>query len=310
MRRRKLTGLKKTYRKSCALLLAALLPVLSAAALPGAHADEYVENQWNYADGTMDTSHGIPEDAIGVLGRIRRNGVLRVATEPDHRPYTFIDASGNLAGADIEMARLIAERMGVELKIVPMEAMEVLQAVSDDQCDIALSALAYSPARASSNELSMGYTFPNISTSTGVMIREADRDKILTIEDLEGKNLAAKSGSLQEVMIANNVESYREFRRVASVQNAYDLVARRKADAAAVDRASAEAYIRENPGCGLVLVEKIVLEADEHFLGYRAAAKKGEIQLMYFVNGVIDELLKSGQYEAWLTEYTKKPGKP
>ena len=37
--------------------------------------------------------------------------------------------------------------------------------------------------------------------------------------------------------------------------------------------------------------------------GDRVAAKKGEYQLMYFVNGVIDELLASGEYQAWYEEY-------
>ena len=32
------------------------------------------------------------------------------------------------------------------------------------------------------------------------------------------------------------------------------------------------------------------------------AGRKGEIQLMYFVNGVIDEVLESGQYRAWYDE--------
>ena len=37
----------------------------------------YVENEWNYVDGSMDISCGIPENATGVMDRIRRKGVLR-----------------------------------------------------------------------------------------------------------------------------------------------------------------------------------------------------------------------------------------
>ena len=43
---------------------------------------------------------------------------------------------------------------------------------------------------------------------------------------------------------------------------------------------------------------------EEAFRGDRIAAKKGEIQLICFVNGVIDEVLESGQYEEWLEIYT------
>ena len=40
----------------------------------------YVENEWNFVDGSMDVNHGIPENATGVLDRIKRKGVLKVRT--------------------------------------------------------------------------------------------------------------------------------------------------------------------------------------------------------------------------------------
>lgn len=67
----------------------------------------------------MDVDHGIPDNATGVMDRIKRKGVLRVATEPYFAPYEFIDHEQfdqrQYAGADMELARLIAEKMGVEL---------------------------------------------------------------------------------------------------------------------------------------------------------------------------------------------------
>ena len=45
-----------------------------------------------------------------------------------------------------------------------------------------------------------------------------------------------------------------------------------------------------------------VFTPDQQFLGDRVAAKKGEAQLMYFVNGVIDEVLADGSYESWMEE--------
>ena len=88
----------------------------------------YVENEWNFVDGSMNAMRGIPDDATGVLDRIRRKGVLRVGTEPYYAPQEFIDpdltGQDQYVGADMELARLIAERMGVELIIVPMEYTE------------------------------------------------------------------------------------------------------------------------------------------------------------------------------------------
>ena len=53
----------------------------------------YVENEWKYVDESMDVEHGIPDNATGVMDRIKRKGVLRVAMEPYFVPQEFIDPS-------------------------------------------------------------------------------------------------------------------------------------------------------------------------------------------------------------------------
>jgi hypothetical protein len=77
------------------------------------------------------------------------------------------------------------------------------------------------------------------------------------------------------------------------------------ADAATVDVETGLAYIQSHPSYGLALAEGIQFDLEEQFEGDRIAGRKGEIQLMYFVNGVIDELLESGQYMAWYDEYER-----
>jgi hypothetical protein len=71
-----------------------------------------------------------------------------------------------------------------------------------------------------------------------------------------------------------------------------------------VDKESGTAYIEGNPGCGLMLVPGVSFTQEEQFDGDRIAAKKGEGALIAFVNGVIDEVVASGQYRAWFEEYS------
>ena len=289
--------------------LCALLLCFSAAALGEETEAQYVENQWNFVDHSMDVTHGIPEDAAGALERIRLRGKLLVAMEPYFPPQEFIDPSqtgqNQYVGADVELAKLIAERMGVELEIVPMEFSRVLFAVADGECDLAVSALAYTPSRAVMMTLSKGYYYSGVTVSSGMVIRAADRDEIKTIEDLSNRVIVAQSGSLQESQTAENVLSYKEFRRLSTMQEVYGAVREGVADAAIVDLETALAYIRNHPTSGLTVVEGVQFDLDEQFEGDRIAGRKGEIQLLYFVNGVIDEVLSSGQYQAWYDEYQK-----
>ncbi len=301
------TGKLRFVYLLAALLTAALLLTACALAEEDEEEQQYVENIWNYVDGSIDASQGIPQNALGVLERIRRTGKLRVATEPYFPPQEFIDLNlegqTKYVGADMKMARLIAERMGVELEIVPMEFTEVLNAVAEDECDLAISGLSYTPGRAAFVEMSKGYHYSAAGTGAGILIREADAAEINSLDGLYGRKIIAQSGSLQEVLASQNIKNYREFQRLSSVLQVYDMLESGKADAAVVDIEAAKAYIQNNPDCGLALVPDLLFMLEEQFEGDRIAGKKGELQLMYFVNGVIDELLADGQYEKWFKHY-------
>ena len=296
-----------------ALALAALLAVAPALAESLEEDDanaQYIENAWNFVDVSLDASAGIPGDAAGVLADIREAGVLRVATEPYFPPQEFIDPdlSGqeSYAGADMALARLIAQRMGVALQIVPMNFSEVLNAVTDGTCDLAISALSYTPGRAAQVTFSKGYYYAGTRAGSGLMIRAADSGRITGVSSLEGRNIAAQSGSLQEAQMYENVFFYREFRRMNSVEALYKALMDGTVDAAMVDTQTGQAYIEGNPRCGLMMVPGVRFTLEAQYEGDRIAARKGEGQLIAFVNGVIDEVLASGQYMEWYAEATRR----
>ena len=298
--------MKKTKKKRVsAILLAAVVLCLSGGSVSGTSETVYNVNEWNYVDSSMDVSGGIPEDASGVLARIRERGVLRVATEPYYPPQEFIDpgfdGQDKYRGADMELARLIAERMGVELHIEEMEFTEVLPAVANDVCDLAISALSFTPGRASSHTMSKGYYFSDIP-KTVIIVRAEDAAEITSVADLAGRTLAAQQGSLQEAMMAANVYVYKEFRRLSQVQEVYSAVARGTADAGAADAETAIEYLANNPQEGLMILPGVEFYLQREYLGDRIAARNGEYQLIAFVNGVIDEVLKNQLYDEWIAE--------
>ena len=268
--------------------------------------EQYVRNEWNFIDRSMDISHGIPEDAGGVLGRIRDRRTLRIATEPYFPPQEFIDptkvGSKRFVGSDIDLAQLIADRMGVTLEIVPMEFSEVLSSLDENTCDLAISALSFVPSRAAAYEMSKGYYFSENNSGNGILIRSEDQDKFHSIEDFSDKVIAAQRGSLQESLMAENFPGYKEFIRFKSTQEVYSALEDGKIDAAMVDIETAENYIEKEAGIQLMLLPDFQFRLEEYYQGDRIAAKKGQLQLIYFVNAVIDEVLESGQYMEWYKE--------
>jgi ABC-type amino acid transport substrate-binding protein len=77
-------------------------------------------------------------------------------------------------------------------------------------------------------------------------------------------------------------------------------------DAVMVDTQTGHDYIEGNPRCGLMMVPGVHFTLEAQFEGDRIAARKGEGQLIAFVNGVIDEVLASGQYMQWYEEATRR----
>ena len=299
--------MKYPKKRGCMGICLMLVLMMVLAVFPSAAETDWSENEWGFVDMSMDVSGGIPEDAEGRLQMIRQRGKLTVATEPYFPPQEFVDrekiGQDRFTGSDMELARLIAERMGVTLEIVPMSFSQVISEVADGKYDLAISALAFTAARSSRLELSKGYFYSEEPASSGLLIRQADVGEIRSISDLAERDIAAQSDSLQETMAVENIEFYRQFRRPSSVDNVYALVREGTVDAGIVDLESAGIYLAGHPDSGLCLVKDVTFVLQPQHQGDRIAAQKGEIQLICFVNGVIDEVLKSGQYLAWYNQF-------
>ena len=154
-------------------------------------------------------------------------------------------------------------------------------------------------------EMSKGYYFTTEQASTGLIIREENAEEIQKVEDLEDRDIVAQSGSLQETMAAENIAFYRKFKRLHSASDVYDAVMAGEADAGIVDVSIAKVFIDNHPGCGLMIVPEVFFALPPQYQGDRVAAKKGEIELICFVNGVIDEVTASGQYDRWFEQYAQ-----
>ena len=68
-------------------------------------------------------------------------GILRVGGDIDYRPYSFTDASGEPSGFDVELMRLLAERLGLEPRIDLGAWDAVLQDLQAGHIDVVVGTL-------------------------------------------------------------------------------------------------------------------------------------------------------------------------
>lgn len=244
--------------------------------------------------------------AANRLEAIIERGYLEVATEPYFAPNEFIDTSktgdDKYVGSDIEMAKYIADKLGVELRIIPLEFGAVLSSVTEGKYDLAISALAYTPERAEAMNMSKGYYFDE-TEGYGLMVREEDADKYPDAASLKDAVVVAQSGSLQEVFVNSQIPEYKELKRVSSTNDAFLMVQEGKADAAATFITTAKLYAEANPG--VTIANEFRFVEDETTQGTRIGIPKGEEELTNKINEIIDELVESGQYAQWYEEYSE-----
>lgn len=248
------------------------------------------------------------------LEAIKERGYIEIATDPYFAPMGFIDPSKDgddkYIGSDIEFSKYIANELGVELRLIPLEFSAVLGSITEGKYDLAVSALAYKPDRAEAMILSDGYFFSE-ETGYGLMIRAEDAAAIQDPDDLADKIVVAQSGSIQEMFVNEQIPAYKEFKRVTATTDGFLMVEEKKADAIVVDKSMGQMYIDANPGANLMIVEPFTFYVDPSTAGTRVGIPKGEDELAAEINRMIADLLESGEYEQWYQDavaYAKELG--
>lgn len=243
------------------------------------------------------------------LETIKEKGVLEVVMEPYFAPNQFIDPTktGNdqYVGSDVELSKYIAEKLGVKVKIVPLEFGAVLSSITEGKYDLAISGLAYTPARAEAMTMSKGYYFSKDTPGYGLLARTADLETIKSADDLSDKTVVVQSGSLQELFANEQIPQMKELKRVSATTDGILMVQENKADAIVVSKSMGQLYIDANPTAGLRIVDGFEFKVDEQFDGTRIGITKGETDLETKINEIIDEVVKSGIYDKWYNEYTE-----
>ena len=241
------------------------------------------------------------------LEKIKEKGVLEFCTEPYFAPMEFIDPSqsgdAQYVGLDIEIAKYIADQLGVQLKITALDFTAVLAGVTDGKYDMAISAIAYSPARAEAMRMSNVYRAD--STGYGFLVRSSDGEKYNSLESLKDAVVITQSGSVQESLYNQYVNgACKEFKLVANMTDGYLAVAEGKADVCICSTASADLYASANGG---LVTTGFRFEVDPNMNGTCVAMPMdGTESLAEFVNQCIEELNKEGKIDAWYEEYSAR----
>lgn len=260
-------------KKILAIILA--LVMLLALCACGAKKEETVENKYNTVT----------------------PGKLTVATSPDFAPYEFYsigdDGKYTLAGFDMALAQYIADYLGLELEVIPMDFDGTLTELAAKNVDLSLAGYSPDPSRMDKMDFSDIY----YKGGQSFCCTQANKDKF---PDLAAANnpeysIGAQNGSIQWDLAMENTPDADNIALTKVTDIIAELIAG-TLDGAFIETAVAETYAINYPDLCVVL--PVPYDAE----GSAVGVSKGNDALLSGVNEAIAKALSDGSMDKFVAE--------
>jgi len=128
--------------------------------------------------------------------KVLKRGTLIVGVKADYKPWGFRDSDGKLVGMEIDMAQDVADAMGVDLKLIPVQSSNRMQFLQQGKIDLMIATMSDKLNR----RKVVGIPTPNYYTSgTNVL---AKKGVVTSWADLKGKPVCGKQGAFYNKQVS------------------------------------------------------------------------------------------------------------
>ena len=227
------------------------------------------------------------------LADVQKAGKITVATSPDFPPFESLEG-GNVVGIEVDIMKLIAQELGVEIEFVQMDFDSVLIGIQSAKYDCAMSGITVNPDR----QKNMLFTDPYYNAAQVIVVKEGSAIKGKA--DLTGKTVSVQTGTTAESGCNDEGIAVQAFAANADAKTA---LTTDKVDAWVVDNLTAMQMVAE--GDGLVILDEKMTEEP-----YAFAFAFGSEDLVAKINEIQKKLIDNGTIEQIFTNYGETYVKP
>lgn len=219
---------------------------------------------------------------------IKKDGKIVIATEGQFAPFNYFQGA-KLAGFEVEVAELVAKKLGVAVEWKALSFDALLAGLRQDRWDLVIASHGITDERAKA----VSFTEPHYC-SGGVVV--STDPAVRTAKDLTDRTVAVQTGStyLEQVKKLVRAKEVKNFPQDTDARSA--LVAKR-VDAWVTDRFVARMAVDANPAAGMKLGDFVFVER------IAAAAAKGNGSLVQAYNKALADLMQDGSYAAVSKKY-------
>ena len=230
-------------------------------------------------------------------GKTANEGKLTMATNAAFPPYEYVEG-GKIVGIDAEIAKAIADKLGLELQIDDMEFDSIIEAVKGGKADVGLAGMTVTDERKEEVNFTVSY-------ATGIQVIIVKNDsKITKADDLfaEGANhtIGVQRNTTGDIYTTGDIEKkgLGKIERYSKGADAIAALNTGKVDCGVIDSEPAKAFVKENTGLKILETEYIEEQ-------YAIAMSKDNPELFEKVNKALQELIADGTVQKIIDKYIK-----
>lgn len=177
--------------------------------------------------------------------RIQREGMMRVGLDASWPPFECVDGDGQIVGFDVDLARELGRRLGVEVEFANIGFDGLYDALKSGKCDAIISALPYDPMMTKD----VAYSHSYFNAGQVLIVRDDERE-IEDEGDLEGKGVGVEWGSTGDMearRLAKRIEGM-ELALYSTPEEALRALKDGDVEAVITDSVSAYSFIKAEGG--------------------------------------------------------------
>lgn len=227
----------------------------------------------------------------GDLQDIIAAGKVRIGVPVDVPPFGSVDASNQPVGLDVDMAKMIAEALGVELELQQITGANRVPYLATDRLDIVIAAMGATPERA----LSIAFTSPYAALSSGIF--GPDSIAVTGPGDLGDNIIAVARGTTQDLLLTERAPNA-NIQRFDDDATAAAAFLSGQAQLLATADVVAKELMAKNPGAELK--PKFILEFSPCYIGIQQGSPELLRWLDTFVHVNLRNGTLSGLSEKWI----------
>ena len=211
---------------------------------------------------------------------------LILATEAGFAPYEYYN-NGEIVGVDIDIAREIANELGMELVIKDIAFDSIISEIKTEKSDIGAAGISYTEERAKEVDFTIDY----MDSRQIIIVKK--NSSIKSPSDLYNQKVAVQLGSVADSYLTENypnVDVVREKKFLAAIQDLKDS----KVECVVMDEVPAKELISKD----LVILDDALVT--DH---YGMVVKKGNTKVLETANNVIKRLKDDGKIDEILLNH-------